>query len=417
MNRLVIVEGLPCSGKSTASKYIADSIGARYFDEGCGDHPADYEFHAFVKNSELSSFSSEEQAKIRQAAVRRADGYVIPLNGFGGGLFERLVRYKIYDNLPWETEREVMLDKWREFAGVVRPDERYVFNCVLLQNPMCETMMRFGFDIKTSEEYIGSICDIIRPLDPFVVYLRCDDIKNTIKKAAAERGDEWLGAVIDYHCSGAYGKANRLTGFDGYIKALEERQRREMQILHDLNVKYMIADSPAEKQSDLYSAIIRELGNKTQKTKEVVAMFTLPIENGISAVMEQAAKAPLRFESLSLCESWCSAQKREYLLTFDGNALTCCEYYGNWRDDNEREEWLEKRITLTKADYDSLCELFGSIGMRGWLGKSYSNPDVLDGEGFHLELSENGRRSWSGGSNAFPEGYREFIERLRGIFD
>ena len=47
------------------------------------------------------------------------------------------------------------------------------------------------------------------------------------------------------------------------IKALEERQCREMQILHDLNVKYMIADSPAEKQSDLYPAIIRELGNKT----------------------------------------------------------------------------------------------------------------------------------------------------------
>ena len=50
MNRLIIVEGLPCSGKSTTSKYIADRIGAVFYDEGSGDHPTDYEFHAFIEN-------------------------------------------------------------------------------------------------------------------------------------------------------------------------------------------------------------------------------------------------------------------------------------------------------------------------------------------------------------------------------
>lgn len=32
----------------------------------------------------------------------------------------------------------------------------------------------------------------------------------------------WLDAVIEYHCSGSYGKANGLTGFAGYIAALEQ---------------------------------------------------------------------------------------------------------------------------------------------------------------------------------------------------
>ena len=49
MTKLYIVEGLPCSGKSTTSKYIADLLeksGKKvcFFDEGSGNHPTDYEF-------------------------------------------------------------------------------------------------------------------------------------------------------------------------------------------------------------------------------------------------------------------------------------------------------------------------------------------------------------------------------------
>ena len=66
MNRLIIVEGLPCSGKSTTSKYIADRIGAVFYDEGSGDHPTDYEFHAFIENREINSFSPEEQLLINR---------------------------------------------------------------------------------------------------------------------------------------------------------------------------------------------------------------------------------------------------------------------------------------------------------------------------------------------------------------
>lgn len=41
MTRLYIVEGLPCSGKSTTARFIADTLAARgkqvrFFDEGHG---------------------------------------------------------------------------------------------------------------------------------------------------------------------------------------------------------------------------------------------------------------------------------------------------------------------------------------------------------------------------------------------
>ena len=260
MNRLIIVEGLPCSGKSRTSEYIAGRIGAEFYDEGSGDHPADYEFHAFIKNGELSSFSPEEQALVKQHAVLKTDGYIIPLALFSGKLFDRLLQYKIYDFLPWETEKNIMLGKWEEFVRSAEPDKRYVFNCVFLQNPMCETMMRFGYDIQVSSEYIAGICDIIRPMDPFIIYLHSGNIRDAVEKAVAERGRDWLNSVIDYHCSGAYGKAEHLIGFDGYILSMEERQRREIKILQSLNVKYHIIHDPAENWDKTYAEIMRKLG-------------------------------------------------------------------------------------------------------------------------------------------------------------
>ena len=244
MNRLIIVEGLPCSGKSTASKYIADRLGAAFFDEGSGSHPADYEFHAFVKADELCAFSADEQKLVKASSLQELGGYIVPLGSFESELFDKLLKFKIYDFLPWETEKPVMLSKWQSFAKSVLPDERYVFNCVLLQNPMCETMLRFGFDTDVSREYIKSICDIIRPLEPLIIYLDIDDIRSRINKTVPERGRKWLECVIDYHCSGAYGKANSLKGFDGYISALQERRRREIEILKGLDTEYQIIKTP-----------------------------------------------------------------------------------------------------------------------------------------------------------------------------
>lgn len=244
MRELIIVEGLPCSGKSSAARHIAEKFNMRCFDEDSGAHPADYEFHAFVQMSELEKFSYDEQSEIIEKSERKAGGVIVSLSKFRGDLFDKLIRYKIYDFLPWETEKPVMLGKWREFSENKKPDEKYVFNCVLLQNPMCETMMRFNFSIDRSRAYIGEICGIIKSMSPLLVYLKNDNIADSVKRAVNERGNDWLSAVIDYHCNGAYGRSKRLGGFDGYISALEERQRRELTILSEIDIESIVLNNP-----------------------------------------------------------------------------------------------------------------------------------------------------------------------------
>ena len=85
-HRLYIIEGLPCSGKSTTSAYVAELVKQHgnvcFVDEGTGDHPADYEFHALSPAGMLS-----EELRI------------VSLKDYSGEIFERLLQYKIYDLL------------------------------------------------------------------------------------------------------------------------------------------------------------------------------------------------------------------------------------------------------------------------------------------------------------------------------
>ena len=186
---LIIAEGLPGSGKSTTAAVVAEELRksgkqAVCVDEGAADHPADY---------------------------------------------------PVYDFPDFETERRKILEKWRVFTDTADRDAVYVFNCVLLQNPMSETMMRFGMTEAASRDYIAEIVEIIKPLRPVVIYIDLPDVKGAVDAVLGERGGDWLNAVIAYHTSQGYGKRNGLRGYEGYIKCLEERKARELNILRGLD--------------------------------------------------------------------------------------------------------------------------------------------------------------------------------------
>ena len=95
-NRLFIVEGVPCTGKTSISKFISTVISelgekVLYFPEGASDHLADYNFHAYITNDDLERFSDVEKAILLRDSEYKNSGYVISLDNIKDELFNKII--------------------------------------------------------------------------------------------------------------------------------------------------------------------------------------------------------------------------------------------------------------------------------------------------------------------------------------
>ncbi|OBA02121.1 hypothetical protein A9P44_21360 [Paenibacillus polymyxa] len=258
--KLVIVEGIPGSGKSTLSRYIHDmlnthQIESELFLEGNLQHPADYESVACVPNEELdrlrSSYSdvfhyinpfvslNGNDSLIAYALAQQSAQNAIPLS-----LYEKIRRYEIYDGIPVEKYCELMVQRWSSFAKDQRKEENLIIlECCFLQNPGCALLARHDAGNDRFVQHVLQIAEQIQDLNPILFYLKQPNIRETIERVKTMRSREWLDFVIWYHTEQDYGKNKGLHGYEGYIQFLEHRRALELHIIEQLPFQSFIMDN------------------------------------------------------------------------------------------------------------------------------------------------------------------------------
>ena len=95
----------------------------------------------------------------------------------------------------------------------------------------------------------------------------------------------------------------------------------------------------------------------------------------------------------------------------DGRVVFRCEYLEH-RDYDEMEREVAPDIL------DRLTAIYKECRLAEWDGFRKYNEYVMDGDGFSLSISfADGQNMSAHGSNAYPERYREFSEKLHGLLD
>ncbi len=73
---------------------------------------------------------------------------------------------------------------------------------------------------------------------------------------------------------------------------------------------------------------------------------------------------------------------------------------------------------LDAAFAGELLKIIEDCGLGAWDGFRGSDPDVLDGEGFSLEMEyDDGAAVYASGENRFPAGYHDTVARLASLFE
>lgn len=263
--KLIIVEGLPGSGKSTTASAIHEilqnyPIKSELFLEGNLDHPADYDGVACFSHSEWGKLENNFVNKeILHSSVEFNSGlFLLPyrkLMNQDNGLFtdtdiSSIFKHDIYE-LPFEQYAALAAKKWADFAETAwRNDKIYIFECSFLQNPLTIGLVKWAETHERLTKHITHLEEIIYKLNPVLLYVSQEDVKGSFLKAYNERPVDWATGFIDYYTKQGFGKKHLLHGIDGTIQVLEARKKLELEIYESLSIqKFILNNSSYNLQS------------------------------------------------------------------------------------------------------------------------------------------------------------------------
>jgi hypothetical protein len=257
--QLIMVEGLPGSGKSTTADFLRGWLTERghdvaFYPEGRTDHPVDFEQVAVLSTEDfiglVGAFPAQGDDLMR--SVERAGDFWLVRYGQRRGwpceLRARLAEHDAYDGtIGPVVHRQVLAQSWDSFGDKAAHDDHvYLFECALIQNPLCALMARFDQPVETIESHLRQLAASVAQLNPALVYLDPGEPRAALERVAAERPAEWLESVIAYHCDQGHGLANGLTGFDGYVEFMRRRREVELEILPRLGVPTLTVEVGAD---------------------------------------------------------------------------------------------------------------------------------------------------------------------------
>ena len=67
-------------------------------------------------------------------------------------------------------------------------------------------------------DYGRRVADVIRPLNPLLVYFHQADVAQAIRRICAERGEEWVRYQVDWKLRSPYATRRGLAGLAGLIE-------------------------------------------------------------------------------------------------------------------------------------------------------------------------------------------------------
>jgi len=265
----LLVEGLPGSGKSTTAYGLARWLAGRgtaaeYWPEGRTDHPADLEQVALLTDAERAGLGASHPgwASLLDRVVEPTDGGWLVRHpqhpDLPADLVDALRAYDAYDGpVRPELHARALLESWRRFGATPAPAAVQVWECVLLQNPVCAFVARFDRPTGELRRHVAGLVQAVAGLGPALVYLDPGDPAPVLARAVAERPADWARFAIGYHTEQGYGLARGLHGFDGYVEFMRHRRELELALLDDLTLPTLVVDTGRTSREES-TASIRE---------------------------------------------------------------------------------------------------------------------------------------------------------------
>lgn len=207
-SQLIMLEGLPSTGKTTNARFIhiqleRNNIKAEWIHEVAMPHPVLFfdevgmtydEYDRFIKAYPEAVDILNNIAIFRKSTV----GIHLPeiqwnyKDEIGENVYQALLKFDVW-NFPLDVYKKFALEKWAHFTqkALKNQDEVYIIDSAIFQSQI----FSFLFKNRPYEElqsFIDQIADIIQPLNPCLIYLHRENTETTIDYLDNDRGTSYL---------------------------------------------------------------------------------------------------------------------------------------------------------------------------------------------------------------------------------
>lgn len=235
-SRLIFIEGLPSTGKSTNAGILFSQLErngkkARWIHEVARPHPTLFFYEAYMDDKEYLEFITRyphSASTLEHILIRRNNGIGIDLlevewnyyEQIGSNAFMDLKKHDVW-NFDLERYKQVALEKWEYFVEKqLQSDEIAILDSCIFQFQIY-TFILADAPLTQLQSFIEAIYKITAPLKPSLIYLHRKNTDDTIDYLVKDRGSAFLERIWERDKHRPYYR-NRPTGAEGYKMFLRD---------------------------------------------------------------------------------------------------------------------------------------------------------------------------------------------------
>jgi hypothetical protein len=109
-------------------------------------------------------------------------------------------------------------------------------------------------------QYIDSIVEIIQPLQPSYIYLYQADVASGLKRTVALRSKSWLRRQVEWKVDSPYGREHQYSGVEGWVQLYRDFRTLTDALYLRLPMPKLAIDNSAGEWSDYEAQIFAFLG-------------------------------------------------------------------------------------------------------------------------------------------------------------